>query len=65
MSPFDRIDFKSLIAKEKNGRMRVRLMALSHINKVLIIHKPQETSILAVVLLMIGLTGFMLKDSKD
>lgn len=31
MSPFDRIDFKSLIAKETNGRMRVRLMALSHI----------------------------------
>lgn len=31
MSPFDHIDFKSLIAKETNGRMRVRLMALSHI----------------------------------
>ena len=33
MSPFDRIDFKSLIAKETNGRMRVRLMALSHIKE--------------------------------
>ena len=31
MSPFDHIDFKPLIAKETNGRMRVRLMALSHI----------------------------------
>lgn len=31
MSPFNHIDFKSLIAKETNGRMRVRLMALSHI----------------------------------
>jgi hypothetical protein len=31
MSPFDHIDFKSLIAKESNGRMRVRLMTLSHI----------------------------------
>lgn len=28
MSHFDRIDFKSLIAKETNGRMRVDLMAL-------------------------------------
>jgi len=27
------IDFKSLIAKETNGRMRVRLMALSHIKE--------------------------------
>jgi transposase len=26
------IDFPSLIAKEQNGRMRIRLMALSHIN---------------------------------
>ena len=25
------IDFKSLIAKETNGRMRIRLLALSHI----------------------------------
>ena len=33
MSPFDHIDFKSLIAKETNGRMRVRLMALSHIKE--------------------------------
>lgn len=33
MSPFDSIDFKSLIAKETNGRMRVRLMALSHIKE--------------------------------
>lgn len=33
MSPFDRIDFKSLIAKETNGRMLVRLMALSHIKE--------------------------------
>jgi len=33
MSPFDRIDFKSLIAKETNGRMRVRLMVLSHIKE--------------------------------
>jgi len=33
MSPFDRIDFKSLIAKETNGRIRVRLMALSHIKE--------------------------------
>ena len=33
MSPFDRIDFKSLIAKETNGRMRVRLMALSQIKE--------------------------------
>jgi transposase len=31
MSPFDRIDFKSLIIKETNGPMCVRLMALSHI----------------------------------
>lgn len=31
MTPFDHIDFKPLIAKETNGRMRVRLMALSHI----------------------------------
>ena len=31
MSPFDHIDFKPLIAKETNSRMRVRLMALSHI----------------------------------
>ena len=31
MSPFDHIDFKSLIAKETNGR--VRLMALSHIKE--------------------------------
>jgi transposase len=30
MSPFERIDFKSLIAEETNGHMRVRLMALSH-----------------------------------
>jgi hypothetical protein len=34
MRPFDHIDFKSLIAKETNGRMRVRLMALSHIKEV-------------------------------
>lgn len=33
MSPFDHLDFKSLIAKETNGRMRVRLMALSHIKE--------------------------------
>ena len=33
MSPFDHIDFKPLIAKETNGRMRVRLMALSHIKE--------------------------------
>jgi hypothetical protein len=33
MRPFDHIDFKSLIAKEINGRMRVRLMALSHIKE--------------------------------
>ena len=33
MSPFDHIDFKTLIAKETNGRMRVRLMALSHIKE--------------------------------
>jgi hypothetical protein len=26
------IDFPSLIAKEQNGHMRIRLMALSHIN---------------------------------
>lgn len=26
MSPFDHIDFKFLIAKKTNGRMRVRLM---------------------------------------
>jgi hypothetical protein len=25
------IDFPSLIAKQQNGRMRIRLMALSHI----------------------------------
>ena len=31
MIPFDHIDFKSLIGKEANGRMRVRLMALSQI----------------------------------
>ncbi len=31
MTPFDHINFKPLIAKETNGRMRVRLMALSHI----------------------------------
>ena len=33
MSPFDHINFKPLIAKETNGRMRVRLMALSHIKE--------------------------------
>ena len=33
MTPFDHIDFKHLIAKETNGRMRVRLMALSHIKE--------------------------------
>lgn len=33
MNPFDRIDFKSLIAKETNGRMCVCLMALSHIKE--------------------------------
>lgn len=33
MSPFDHIDFKSLIAKETNGRMRVRLMALSQVKE--------------------------------
>jgi len=33
MTPFERIDFKSLIAKETNGRMRVRLMALSQIKE--------------------------------
>ncbi len=33
MSPFDHFDFKSLITKETNGRMRVRLMALSHIKE--------------------------------
>ncbi len=33
MSPFDHIDFKSLIAKETKGRKRVRLMALSHIKE--------------------------------
>jgi transposase len=33
MSSFDHIDFKSLIAKETNGRMRVCLMALSHIKE--------------------------------
>ena len=33
MSSFDHIDFKPLIAKETNGRMRVRLMALSHIKE--------------------------------
>jgi len=33
MSPFDHLDFKSLIAKETNGRMRVRLMALSQIKE--------------------------------
>jgi len=31
MTPFAHIDFKPLIAKETNGRMRVRLMALSHL----------------------------------
>ena len=31
MVTLESIDFKSLIAKETNGRMRVRLMALSHI----------------------------------
>ena len=31
MTPLEHIDFKPLIAKETNGRMRVRLMALSHI----------------------------------
>jgi len=33
MSPFEHIDFKSLIAKETNGRMRVRLMALSQVKE--------------------------------
>ena len=33
MTPFDCINFKPLIAKETNGRMRVRLMALSHIKE--------------------------------
>ncbi len=31
MTTLESIDFKSLIAKKTNGRMRVRLMALSHI----------------------------------
>jgi len=31
MNTLGSIDFKSLIAKETNRRMRVRLMALSHI----------------------------------
>jgi hypothetical protein len=31
MIKLESIDFKSLIAKETNGRMWVRLMALSHI----------------------------------
>lgn len=31
MISLDHIDFKTLIARETNGRMRVRLMALSHI----------------------------------
>tara|TARA_R110002050_G_scaffold128761_1_gene250115 strand:- start:411 stop:614 length:204 start_codon:yes stop_codon:yes gene_type:complete len=31
MSPFDHIDFKPLIAKETNGRIRVRLIALFHV----------------------------------
>ena len=33
MTPLEQIDFKALIAKETNGRMRVRLMALSHIKE--------------------------------
>jgi transposase len=33
MITLESIDFKSLIAKETNGRMRVRLMALSHIKE--------------------------------
>jgi transposase len=33
MNTLKSIDFKSLIAKETNGRMRVRLMALSHIKE--------------------------------
>jgi len=33
MSPFARIDFKTLIAKETSVRMRVRLIALSHIKE--------------------------------
>lgn len=33
MSPFDHIEFKSLFAKKPNGRVRVRLMALSHIKE--------------------------------
>ncbi|MEI6893105.1 MAG: hypothetical protein V5789_00405 [Colwellia sp.] len=32
MTTLESINFKSLIAKETNGRMWVRLMALSHIN---------------------------------
>ena len=31
MTPLQNIDFKSLITKETNGRMRIRLIALSHI----------------------------------
>ena len=31
MTPLQDINFKSLIAKETNGRMRIRLIALSHI----------------------------------
>jgi hypothetical protein len=31
MTPLQDINFKSLIAKEINGRMRIRLIALSHI----------------------------------
>ena len=33
MNTLESIDFKSLIAKETNGRMRVRLMALSQIKE--------------------------------
>ncbi len=60
MIPLEQIDFKALIAKETNGRVRVRLMALSHIKKkVLIKRKQQETTKLAVVALTIGSKDFM------
>jgi hypothetical protein len=50
MSPFYHIDFKSLIAKETNGRMRVRLMALSHTKEGANNAQTARTYILVVIM---------------
>ena len=62
MIPFYHIDFKSLIAKETNGRMRVRLMAVFLIKEGANNAQMARTYILAVVSSTIGLKVFMKMD---